>query len=202
MVKIISFEGCIGAGKTSLTKYFSKRLRIKKILEEYYRNPFLNEFYKSFNVTFETEISFLLIHFSQLNKILTDYDDEFILADFSVEKDLVYGMLNLKGKELEAFKYIYNLYVKQLKDVKNIIIYIDLSLATLKRRIIQRGRQYEINTDPKYFKKYYEIAKKYFKSKTKNEVYFFDVSDLEFNPSNKKLKEIEKILLKIIDKRN
>ena len=35
MVKIIGFEGCVGAGKTALTNYFSYELKMVKILEEY-----------------------------------------------------------------------------------------------------------------------------------------------------------------------
>lgn len=48
MTKIISFEGCVGAGKTSLTNYFSHELKMGKILEEHEKNPFLEEFYEGY----------------------------------------------------------------------------------------------------------------------------------------------------------
>ena len=44
-MKIISFEGGIGAGKTSLTNYFSKVMKVEKILEDYSVVPFLEEYY-------------------------------------------------------------------------------------------------------------------------------------------------------------
>ena len=45
-MKTIAFEGCIGAGKTSLVNYFSHEFGCGKILEDYEANPFLAEFYK------------------------------------------------------------------------------------------------------------------------------------------------------------
>ena len=59
---IISFEGSIGAGKTSLTNFFSQEFKCKKVLEDFEANPFLNKFYEQYgqqDVNFETEISFL-----------------------------------------------------------------------------------------------------------------------------------------------
>lgn len=58
MVKIISFEGCVGAGKTSLTNYFSYELKCEKVLEAYEKNPFLEDFYAKSDVALETEITF------------------------------------------------------------------------------------------------------------------------------------------------
>ena len=43
MAKIISFEGMIGVGKTTLTNYFSQKFKIEKVLEKYELNPFLQE---------------------------------------------------------------------------------------------------------------------------------------------------------------
>jgi len=83
LVKIISFEGSIGVGKTTLTNYFSKELGIKKILEKYEINPFLKEFYNGDStINFETEITFILIHYSQLKNILKSSHESLFLADF------------------------------------------------------------------------------------------------------------------------
>ncbi len=200
MVKIISFEGCVGAGKTSLTNYFSHELKVGKVLEEYESNPFLKKFYEGkSNINFETELTFLMIHFSQLKNAIKDCPDDFIIADFTIEKDLVYAKLNLNEEDLRIFEDIYNYVIKQV-GIPHIVLYIDLSLKILKRRIFQRGRSYELNADPEYFKQYNDKVKEYFKNEAKSKTYFFDVDDLDLDPDNRKLSQIrDKILEQVIN---
>ena len=197
MVTLISFEGGIGAGKTSLTNYFSYEFNIGKVLEEYERNPFLREFYEGSNVNLETEISFLLIHYSQLKKAIKDCKDDYVFADFSIEKDLVFALLNLDKEELKIFKTAYEYVIKQV-GVPYVVIYVDLSLKLLRRRIFQRGRPFEITKEPNYFKEYDDKVKEYFKTKAQSKVYFFNVDDLEFDSDNKKLVKIKEQILKVM----
>jgi len=193
MKKIISFEGCIGAGKTTLTNYFSYEFKCDKLLEAYDVNPFLKDFYANIDVTLETELTFLLIHYSQLKRAIKESKAEFILSDFSIEKDLVYAKLNLKDNELEVFEKVYN-YVVDKVGLPSIVIYIDLSLDILRRRIFQRGRPYEIDTDPNYFKEYNDKVKEYFKKFSGSKVFFYNVDDLVLDPKNSKLQQIKEKL--------
>ena len=197
-MKIISFEGSIGAGKTSLTNYFSYDLKCKKILEEYNRNPFLKEFYEGSDIKLETEITFLLIHYAQLKNAIKIYKQDFILSDFSIEKDLVYAKLNLNDEELKIFEHVYNYTIEKV-GVPYAVIYIDLSLNILKRRIFQRGRPYEMNANPTYFKEYDTKVKEYFKNHIQNKkIHFFNVDDLDIAPDNNKLKQIKNTILEIM----
>ena len=53
----IAIEGCIGVGKTSLSKLLGERLDGKLILEEFEENPFLIDFYKdSSRFAFQTQL--------------------------------------------------------------------------------------------------------------------------------------------------
>ena len=85
MGKIISIEGGIGAGKTTLVNILSDQLGLEKILENDYKNPFIEEFYAGLNVKLETELTFLLQHYSLLKKARAKKGS--VLADFSIEKD-------------------------------------------------------------------------------------------------------------------
>ena len=197
MTKIISFEGCVGAGKTSLTNFFSHDLKFGKILEEYKKNPFLREFYETdLNINLESELTFLLIHYSQL-KAAADCQDAFMIADFTIEKDLVYAKLNLNKEELEIFETVYD-YVIQKVGLPCAVIYIDLPLKILKRRIFQRGRPYEMSVEPMYFKEYNDRVKEYFKNESQSKVYFFDVDDLELDPEDKKLRRIRDKIIEVM----
>lgn len=193
MVRVISFEGCVGAGKTSLTNYFAYEIGMGKVLEEYERNPFLKEFYDGLDVKLETELTFLLIHYSQLKKAIKTTKDQVIFVDFSIEKDLVYAKLNLNNRDLMVFESVYNHVIKEV-GVPDAVIYIDLSLEVLRRRIFQRGRPYEMNADVTYFKEYNDKVKEYFRDKSRSKLYFFDVDDLELDRDNEKLEQIRKII--------
>ncbi|MFX0139777.1 MAG: deoxynucleoside kinase [Candidatus Hodarchaeota archaeon] len=198
MVKIISFEGGIGVGKTSLTNYFSYKLKMGKILEKYDINPFLKEFYEGdLNINLETEFTFLLIHYSQLKKLIKNNQKSFILADFSIEKDLVYAKLNLNKQELSLFEKVYNYVINEV-GLPKVVIYLDLSLKILKRIIFQRGRTYEINADPKYFKDFNDKIGEYFKNESKSKVYFINVDELVLDPDNRKLQKIRDIIVDVI----
>lgn len=196
MARIISFEGCVGAGKTSLTNYFSRELGIPKLLEQYDRNPFLPDFYAGKDVKLETEITFLLQHYSQLKSVIRDNLESWILTDFSIEKDLVYARLNLEKRELQVFEAVYNYVIEQV-GLPSVVIYIGLSLKVLKRRIFQRGRPYEMCADVQYFKDFNDRVKHYFLNESGSKVHYFNVDDLELEAENKKLSEISSRILDI-----
>lgn len=198
-MKIISFEGCIAAGKTSLTNHFSGKLKLNKVLEDYEKNPFLEESYKGMDVNLETEITFLLILYSQLRRATKLYDrDEFVLCDFSIESNLIHARLSLNKEELELFKIIYDYVVREI-GVPYAVIYIDISPDIMKKRIIQRGRPYEINTDFTYFEEYRDKVNAYYRSCSLGKVYFFNGNKLSFDPNNKELKQIRNKILEIMN---
>lgn len=199
MVKIISFEGCVGAGKTTLTNYFSREFKVGKIKEEYYKVPFIEEFYPDLKgeLALETEMSFLLIHYHQVKKALNDYQNHpFIFADFDIEKDYVYAKMNLLDDEFKLFSTVYEYIIKKIGVPKH-VIYLDLPEEFLKRRIFQRGRNHEINTKSTYFMKYNNQLKKWFKQYSKTAVSFFDVSDLDLDPKNDKLSKIKNYIIEV-----
>ncbi len=197
MVKIISFEGCVGAGKTSLTNYFSYELSYNKILEEHEKNPFLRDFYDGSDVTLEAEITFLLIHYYQIKNALKKSNSDVILCDFSIEKDLVYAELNLDKDQYKIFSDLYTFLIDEV-GYPELVIYADLSLNILKRRIFQRGRQYELGADPEYFKSFNDKIKNYFENRSKSNVFSFIVDDLDLEPENQKLCQIREKLLEFV----
>lgn len=78
----VSIEGCISAGKSTLSKLLSDCLEYKLVLEDYKSNRFLENFYTENNkeISFATEMEFLLLHYQQLINI--DYSKN-IISDFS-----------------------------------------------------------------------------------------------------------------------
>ncbi len=193
-MRVTSFEGCMGAGKTSLVRFFSRELRVASLLEKSNTNPFLEDFYAGLDVKLETEMTFLLIHYSQLKSCTRSRQDTLTLADFSIEKDLVFARLNLQSDQLGLFEQMYNHAIEHV-GLPDVVIYLDLSFDTLRSRITQRGRSYEIGADPQYFKEYNDSLKEYFQNESQSQVYIVNVDDLELDPTNQRLGEIRDIVL-------
>jgi len=198
LLRLISFEGCIGAGKTSLTNYFAYHFKAQKIIEAYETNPFLKKFYEGADIHLETELSFLLIHYSQIKEMQKLHENEIIFCDFSIEKDLVYARMNLKVSELKIFETVYDHVIKEV-GLPRAVIYIDLSKNIMRRRIFQRGRQYEIDTDIEYFKDYNDKVKDYFEKHSRSTNYYFNVDDLVLEPDDTKIKQIKTVIGTVIN---
>ena len=191
MGRIISIEGCIGAGKTTLVNFLSDELGVEKILEHDYQNPFIDEFYSGANVKLETELTFLLQHYSLLKN--ARHKDRLVLADFSIEKDLVFARLNLTQNELRVFQNVYEFVVDSV-GTQDLVIFLDVPIDVLIKRIRLRGRRHEVSADSVYFRNYSEQLKSYFMNDSKAEVFIVDAKDLELNLTNVTLIQIRGIL--------
>lgn len=196
-MKVISFEGSIGAGKTSLTNFFSHEFKCNKLCEEYEINPFLKKFYEKQDVNFETEITFLLIHYYQIRNALQNATNDLMFMDFSIEKDLAYAKINLKGKQLTLFENIFNHIIEEV-GVSDLVIYVEISPRVLRRRIFQRGRPYELHADFNYFEKYYNANKLYFLNEAKSVVNFINVDNLVLESEDLIINQIRQVILQKI----
>ena len=176
MGKIVSVEGCMGAGKTTLVNFLSDELGVEKILEQAYQNPFIDEFYSGANVKLETELTFLLQHYSLLKKAMQK--DSLVLADFSIEKDLVFARLNLTQDEFSIFRNVYDFVVDSV-GTSDMVIFLEVPIEVLFERVRLRGRPYEVNIDPIYFRDYGDQLKAYFKKETPSSVIFVDSNNLD-----------------------
>lgn len=191
MGKVISIEGCMGAGKTTLVNFLSDELGVEKILEQAYQNPFIDEFYSGANVKLETELTFLLQHYSLLKK--ARQKDSLVLTDFSIEKDLVFARLNLTQDEFRIFQNVYDFVVDSV-GTSDMVIFLELPIEVLFERVRLRGRPYEVNIDPIYFRNYGERLKSYFAYESKGKILTIGGKDLEPMPSNPGIRQIKDII--------
>lgn len=195
MAILVSFEGGIGVGKTTLVNYFSNDLGAKKLLEKSEMNPFLVDFYAGSDVKLETEITFLLQHYSQLKSIKGL--NGLVLADFSVEKDLIFARMNLTRNQYHVFRSIYD-YISAEVGFPNLVIYLDVSFETISKRIMQRGRAYEAKADLAYFESYADRLKQYYTRQSGKRLLFVDANALEINPSNPKIRQIRSRITSVL----
>ena len=144
----VSIEGCISAGKSTLSKLLSDCLEYKLVLEDYKSNGFLENFYTENNkeISFATEMEFLLLHYQQLINI--DYNKN-IISDFSFFSNIVFGRLNLEEGAKRIFLQAHNYLNKTLPN-PNLVVLLQGNTDLLYQRIKERRQIFDENISYEY----------------------------------------------------
>lgn len=140
--------GGIAAGKTTFTSLM-KRIKLAPIFEDFKKSPFWKAFYsKPGKYIFETEISFILLHYYQIKKALESLNTERLICDFSFLLDLAYAKSGMGGTKLNAFECVLEEIRKELPK-PSLIVYLKCDAKTELDRIRRRARSEEssINLD-------------------------------------------------------
>src|SRR6266566_365773 len=89
-LRLLSFEGCVGAGKTTLAEGTAAVRATQLLLEDFSAVPFLEEFHSDpVGCALETEFAFLLQHYHQLRLAARTGGE--IITDFAFTKDVIYA---------------------------------------------------------------------------------------------------------------
>lgn len=195
--KIVSIEGEIGSGKTFLTKKIANEIGINCILEEYDKNPFLSGFYEKTGVDFENELTFLLLHYNQLHLRTKQTADRLLLADFSIEKDMIFAKESLRETELEIFEMVYNYAISQV-GLPELTIFLDVSSDKIWKQVNQRGRNYEINAGRNFIERYNNRLKDHFLHADKSRVLYLYDEELSSESDNSILKSVKDRIFTIL----
>lgn len=140
-LKAIEVCGGIAAGKTTFTALFSNS-NLVSLFENFKESPFWKAFYTNpGKYIFETEISFILLHYHQIKKHLEEKHKK-IICDFSFILDLAYAKIGLSGSQLDTFKCVLDEIRKELPEPE-LYIYLDCDAETQLLRIKNRQRPEE-----------------------------------------------------------
>jgi deoxyadenosine/deoxycytidine kinase len=194
--RYICIEGNIGAGKTTLCQMIALEHNCKIILEEFAENPFLDYFYRDpKRYAFTVELFFLAERQKQLEQevLQTDLFYNFIVADYSILKSLLFARANLTPDEYKLFYKIY-LALTQNLPKPDLIIYIHRETEHVQKNINQRGRLFETEISSQYLQKIQESYFNFFKSQAVIPVVIVDLKDQDFTKEVNVLKEIEHVL--------
>lgn len=148
---LIAIEGCIGAGKSTIAKGLAEYRKSDLLLERFEEHPFLKLFYGNPSETAtETEIAFLLLHYSQLRSLNCSAQRE-IVADFHLSKDLLYAELNLTDSRAKTgFLQLYEFFAERVPS-PTLLVYLSARTDLILERIRQRDRDFEAAVDPAYY---------------------------------------------------
>jgi len=148
---LIAIEGCIGAGKSTVAKGLAEYRKSNLLLERFEEHPFLKLFYENPSETAtETEIAFLLLHYSQLRTLDSSSQRETV-TDFHLGKDLLYADLNLTDSRAKtAFLHLYEVFSEKVPP-PTMLVYLSARTDLILDRIHRRNRKFEAVVDPAYY---------------------------------------------------
>ncbi len=120
------------------------------VYEQFKENPFWQDFYADpVRYAFETEITFLLQHYSQYRDATEQA--EVVVCDASLLLDLAYADVNLTGSKFEAFKAVYDEATRTL-GAPELVIHLRCGADEELARIRARGRDEESGVTTDYLK--------------------------------------------------
>lgn len=140
MATRIEICGGIASGKTTFAGLFEKRANI--IYENFQAVPFWQDFYAApREYAFETELSFLLQHYHQVKKALSQ-SPGVIVCDFSFLLDAAYAQVSLNPANRHAFTPVLQ-QIKEELGPPQLLVALNCSSEIEMNRIEVRGRTEE-----------------------------------------------------------
>lgn len=137
----IEICGGIASGKTTFGSLFNSH-KILPLYEDFKKSPFWEFFYSNpGKYIFETEISFVLLHYHQI-KVTLESNLTNLICDFSFFLDLAYAKMGLTDSKLSAFETVYTEIKKELGH-PSLLVHLKCDVQTELDRIRKRARQEE-----------------------------------------------------------
>jgi deoxyadenosine/deoxycytidine kinase len=146
----IAVEGAIKSGKQKLAHILAQKIG-GKVVSDSLDNPYLRDFYnEKEGAAFLTQLVFLVSRYHQQMRIMQrDLFEERVICDYLFEKDKIYAYQTLTDDELIVYERIYSIFAERVAK-PDLVIYLQISLPTLLRRIAKDGSPLEKNISEKY----------------------------------------------------
>ncbi|RYY23305.1 MAG: deoxynucleoside kinase [Chitinophagaceae bacterium] len=142
---LITIEGNIGAGKTTLAHMLAKHYDARLIVEEFADNPFLSKFYENpKQYAFPVELFFMAERYKQLKELIHTKDlfQRVTITDYLFTKCLLFARVTLPGEEFRLYQKLFEIINQQIAK-PDILIYLHAPVTRLQENIRKRNRPYE-----------------------------------------------------------
>jgi deoxyadenosine/deoxycytidine kinase len=178
---MITIEGPIGVGKTSLARLISKRLDARLVVEEFEENPFLSDFYRDPDrFAFQTQLWFLLSRYRQQQELQQlDLFSPLLVTDYMFMKDRLFASLTLSDKEMTLYDRVASLLERDVAK-PDLIVYLQSDTDRLMANVKKRSRSYEVNMDWKYLDALNQLYNEYFFRYDRGSLLIINSNDLDF----------------------
>jgi deoxyadenosine/deoxycytidine kinase len=146
----IAIEGVLKSRKTLLAHLLSQKIGGQLVLDPT-GNPYLKDFYnEKEGAAFLAQLIFLANRYHQQSRLLQrDLFLDRIICDYLFEKDKIYAYQTLTDDELLVYERIYSILAERIPH-PDLVIYLQISVKTLIKRIEKEGDVIEKNISEKY----------------------------------------------------
>lgn len=191
--KHIAIEGVFRSRKSQLANILAQRIGGKVVFDQV-GNPYLKDFYnEKEGAAFLSQLVFLANRYNQQVRLLQrDLFIDRIICDYLFEKDKIYAYQTLSDDELSVYDKIYHILADRVPK-PDLVIYLQISLSTLLRRIVKEGDQVEKNISEKYLEDIIEAFDYFFFNYQASPLLVIKTDDLDFNREEDILDLIEQI---------
>ena len=133
-------EGPSGVGKTSLARKLAKTLKHDLLLESSGDNPFLARFYQDrHQYALQTQLSFLIDRIRRLESLnQSDMFRTSWIANFFLEKDLLFAEFTLGSDEFEIYRHLYDKLRPKIPP-PGLVIFLQAPVSLLQSRLFNRN---------------------------------------------------------------
>lgn len=174
-------EGPIGAGKTSLAKRLGARLSADLVLEQPTENPFIARFYQDMTrYALPTQLFFLFQRARMIEPLKQpDMFARPAVADFLLDKDLLFARVTLSGDEFALYQKIYDA-LRPQAPVPDLVIYLQAQPAVLVERVKRRAAGFERGISEEYLALLAESYARFFYHYTAAPLFIVNSENLNF----------------------
>jgi deoxyadenosine/deoxycytidine kinase len=174
-------EGPIGAGKTSLARRLAGRLSAELMLEQPAENPFIARFYQDMaRYALPTQLFFLFQRARMVAPLKQpDLFSRPTVADFLLEKDLLFARVTLSGDEFALYQKIYESLAPQAP-APDLVVYLQAQPAVLAERVRRRAAGFERGISEEYLALLAESYARFFYHYTAAPVLIVNSENLNF----------------------
>jgi len=191
--KHIAVEGVFKSRKSQLANLLAQRIG-GKVVFDHVGNPYLKEFYdEKEGAAFLSQLVFLANRYNQQVRLLQrDLFVDRIICDYLFEKDKIYAYQTLSDDELVVYDKIYGILSERVPK-PDLVIFLQISLPTLQRRISKEGDPMEKNISEKYLEDIVEAFDYFFFNYQAAPLLVVKADDLDFNREEDLLDLIDQI---------
>jgi deoxyadenosine/deoxycytidine kinase len=179
--KHIAIEGVFKSRKSQLANLLAQRVG-GKVVFDHVGNPYLKEFYnEKEGAAFLSQLVFLANRYHQQVRLMQrDLFVDRIICDYLFEKDKIYAYQTLSDDELLVYDKIYGILSERVSK-PDLVIFLQITVPTLLRRISREGDPMEKNISEKYLEDIVEAFDYFFFNYQAAPLLVVKADDLDFS---------------------
>ena len=198
MKRYVAVAGTIGAGKTSLVAWLTRRYGLTPFYEPNEANPYLADFYADMTRwSFHSQCFFLAhkmeLHQELLRSTKPAVIDRTIYEDAEIFARNLYAQGHMEKRDWEVYQRLYT-GIRRMLRPPDVLIAITCSLGATKKRIQKRGRAMEQTIPDAYLRRLHGLYTRWYDAYDLSPIVTLDTTKMDYVEDLVDLIELQKTL--------